>query len=104
MPLVRRTLLVLFALAALFAVPAAAAADDALVLATAAETETTDAPANESGIVPAVEADTSGGEAAEQPWTARFLAPLLLTIGIVGLVTSLIAYVTRVKARYRVVH
>ena len=85
----------------MLAIPSVALADDDLVLATA-ESETTETTEADIGIQPAVEADPAGGEDEEQPWTARFLAPLLLTIGVVGLALSAIGYLFRLKARYRV--
>ena len=50
-----------------------------------------------------MEADPEAADDDEQPWTTRFLAPLLLTIGVVGLLVSAVGYAFRLKARYRVV-
>ncbi len=105
MPEFKRVLFTVLALLALLAVPAAALAGDELILATAEESDDMEepaAPVNESGIEPAVEADPRGEEEAEQPWTARFLAPLVLTLGVVGLLTALVTYFVRIQGRYRV--
>ena len=105
MPEFKRVLFTFLALLALLAVPAMALAGDELILATAEEPEgevIEPALVNESGIEPAVEADPRSEEEDEQPWTARFLAPLILTIGVIGLGVSLVGYVTRVKGRYTV--
>jgi hypothetical protein len=104
MPAWTRSITLLLTIAAFLATTAAAFAATSDVLAlTEAETETTEAPAVESGVVPAVEAPDAGEGEEEQPWTARFLAPAVLTIGIVAIVVSAIAYATRVRGRYRVV-
>lgn len=71
---------------------------------TAAETESEEeAPANESGVVPAVEAPHPAEEAEDQPWTARFLAPTVLALGLVITVIATAYYATRIRGRYRVV-
>ncbi len=98
----RRPLFAVAAVAALFVLSAAAASAGELILATEAESETSEAPQDESGIVPAVPQEAGGEDEEQQPWTARFLAPLVLTIGVVGLVLSAAAYVVRIKGRYRV--
>ena len=74
------------------------------MLATAEEmTEEDEAPSNESGLVPAEEAPPAGEEDEEQPWTARFLAPTVLAIGVIALVISVAYYGLRVRGRYEVV-
>lgn len=105
MPILKRALVSCLFATALLAVPfAALGSEDGLILATEAETETEPAaPAGTSGIAPAEEAEPAGTEEAEPPWTFRFLAPLVLTLGVAGLVISLLAYVVRLKGRYRVV-
>lgn len=91
----------------LTAVPAAALAGDEFVSAfTEAESESEtepEGPGNTSGIEPAVEAPPVVEEDTEQPWTARYLAPAVLVIGIVALIASGAAYMIRVRGRYRVV-
>ena len=105
MPRHKRAVVICLLAVAFATIPAAAFAGDGLILATEAETEGdgTEAPANESGVTPAEEAPQDEADEPDQPWTARFLAPLVLTIGIAGLVISAVAYVVRVKSRYRVV-
>ncbi len=105
MPNLKRALVLCLFTTALLAVSSGAvASEEWLILATEAETETdTGTPSSTSGITPAEDAETAGEDDAEQPWTFRFLAPLVLTLGVVGLVISLLAYVIRLKSRYRVV-
>ena len=104
-PLKRAAVLFLFAVAVATIPAAALAGDDGLLLATEGPTEGegTQAPTNESGVTPAEEAPQPEPDEPDQPWTARFLAPLVLTLGIAGLVISATAYVVRVKSRYQVV-
>lgn len=82
--------------------PFAAAADGAVLLATA-ETETEVVPAEVSDVTPAVEAEAGEAEDEEQPWTARYLAPTVLAIGVLGLVAAALVYAARIRGRYRVV-
>ncbi len=52
---------------------------------------------------PAVVVPEEDAEPAEDPWTARFLAPLVLIIGVVSLVGASAYYVVRIRGRYRTV-
>jgi len=71
---------------------------------TEAETEETEpATENMSGVTPAVEAPAADGEEAEQPWTARFLAPALLVLGIIAVVLVVVYYGVRMRGRYEIV-
>ncbi len=90
---------------ALAAPVAAFAVEEYTVAFTAAETEAEEdeAPANMSGVEPAVEAPPASEDEEEQPWTARFLAPTLLALGVVITVIATGYYATRIRGRYRVV-
>lgn len=55
-----------------------------------------------AGDAPAVEAPPDGGEEEEDPWTARFLAPTVLLLGVVALGGSVLYYGARVRGKYRV--
>ena len=104
-------------IAALFVVvsaPALAAAPatvDAPILAafTEAEGEGTgdEAPpttaVSEGGIVPAELAPPAADEVATDQWTAKFLAPAVAILGILGVVAALALYGIRLRAKYRVV-
>lgn len=57
---------------------------------------------SELGIEPAVEAPAAEEEAADVPWTQRFLAPTVLALGVVGLLGSIVYYGLRVRGKYRV--
>ncbi len=94
---------------AFLAVPAAAiAGNDNASLAfveagTGDEGDEPDTAVNESGIEPAVDAPPAEVDEEEQPWTARLLAPMVLVLGVVGLVTATAMYGLRIRGRYRVV-
>jgi hypothetical protein len=62
---------------------------------------TTEAPS--SGLTPAVEAPPEEEEGEEQPWTARFLAPLVLVLGLAALIGAIAYYGVRIRRRYRVI-
>jgi membrane protein implicated in regulation of membrane protease activity len=67
-------------------------------------TETTLAPAQMSeGEGPAVEAPVVEVEVEEQPWTARFIYPLIVVVTIVLIVGIAISYNHRIRNRYEVV-
>ncbi|MBT8213122.1 MAG: hypothetical protein KJN71_08250 [Acidimicrobiia bacterium] len=51
---------------------------------------------------PAVEVEIVEEAEEEQPWTARFLAPLFVVIAILSIVASIVIYLGRVKRRYTV--
>jgi hypothetical protein len=107
--------LVLTALLLLVFAPAAAATqaviDDAPVLVafTEAESEEGDEPAptttmvSEGGIEPAELAPPADESEPEDQWTARFLAPTVALLGILGVVAALALYGVRLRAKYRVV-
>lgn len=71
----------------------------AVVTATPALAESTQVVAAEPAVVvpEAVEEDE------EDPWTARFLAPAAVVIGVVVVGASVSYYVVRIRGRYRVV-
>ncbi len=52
---------------------------------------------------PAVVVPEDAEESAEDPWTARFLAPLVFVIGAVSLGAAVSYYVVRIRGRYRTV-
>lgn len=90
------------------AIPAAALAQSTapIVLATeepAPEDEVAEEPQFPPGQEPAEVAPEPSDEDDEQPWTARFLAPALLLIGVLALIASLVYYGVRVRTRYEVV-
>ena len=62
-----------------------------------------DASAQVVAAEPAVMVPAEAEEAAEQPWTIRFLAPLALILGVVTVVAAIAYYVVRIRGRYRVV-
>ena len=67
-------------------------------------TETTVAPVQISeGEGPAVEAPVAEVEVQEQPWTVRFIYPLIVVITIVLIVGIAIAYNRNIRKRYQVV-
>ena len=57
---------------------------------------------SELGIEPAVPAEPAEEEAADIPWTQRFLAPTVLALGAVGLIGALVYYGARVRGKYKV--
>jgi len=63
----------------------------------------TDDVGSELGIVPVEQAPPVVPEETEQPWTQRFLAPIVLLLGALGIVASVLFYGVRVKGRYRIV-
>jgi hypothetical protein len=66
-------------------------------------TETTVAPAQfSSGEEPAVVLPPPEHEEPEQPWTARFLIPLLVVTALVVVIGVAIAYNHSVRHRYKV--
>ncbi len=52
---------------------------------------------------PAVVVPEAAEEEAEDPWTARFLAPAVVVIAVVAIGASASYYVVRIRGRYRVV-
>ncbi len=102
--------LLLAALFVVIAAPAAAAAvtgpaQPVLVAFTEAEEEN-EAPAttqvSEGGVAPAEMAPPVEDEAAEDQWTAKFLAPAVAVLGVLGVVASIALYGVRVRSKYRV--
>lgn len=83
-----RVLFALLAVVVVIAVPTGVAALQATDLVAAAE--------------PAVEAPPEAAEDEEQPWTARFLAPTVLLLGVVALGGSVLYYGIRIRGRYKV--
>ena len=51
---------------------------------------------------PAVEAEMVEEADEEQPWTARFLAPLFVVIAVLSIVGAAVIYLGRIKRRYTV--
>lgn len=85
--------------------PTAAQAFPGIVGFTEAETETTvvEQPTFEPGMEPAVEAPPVVPEERDEPWTARYLAPLLLVGVIVVAAGYFLTYGARVRGKYEVV-
>ena len=103
--------LLLAALLAVIAVPAAAAAstsiDDPVVLAFTEAEDDHEAPpttaVSEGGVAPAELAPPLEDEGAEDQWTAKFLAPTVALLGLLGVVLSIALYGMRVRSKYQVV-
>ena len=100
-----RLLAIVLVFAAVF-VPAAAFAATPHAATVVAFTEVTDAPdeviMNDSGIIPAVEQIAPTEEVVEQPWTFRFMVPVIAVLGIAVLAAVTLHYALRVRGRYRV--
>ena len=58
--------------------------------------------AQEEARQPAVVVSEESGAAEDQAWTFRFLVPTVLAIAVLALGATLLAYVVRVRGRYRV--
>ena len=58
--------------------------------------------AQEDARQPAVVVSEESGAAEDQAWTFRFLVPTVLAIAVLALGATLLAYVVRVRGRYRV--
>jgi hypothetical protein len=88
------------------AVAAAPVAADPLLAFTVAEEEETEAPpttaVSEGGVAPAELAPPVADEPAEDQWTAKFLAPTVALLGLLGVVVSIALYGLRVRSKYRV--
>jgi len=102
---VRLISVLLVALVVVVAPAAALATSNGFVVATEepADDATSDEPQFEEGQEPAEVAPADSADEDEQPWTARFIAPGLLTIGVLALVGSIAYYGVRVRSRYEVV-
>lgn len=83
--------------------PSAALADGFVAAFTEAETEEPAEPVNDSGITPAVEAPPEVPPEEDLPWTARYLAPTILALGVIGLIATIAIYGTRIGSKYEVV-
>ncbi len=68
----------------------------------AATVPTGGAAADVAAGQPAVEAPAEAVDEVEQPWTARFLVPMLLFMGVAALVGSALYYGVRIRGKYRV--
>jgi hypothetical protein len=55
-----------------------------------------------SGVTPAEDAPPPADEDEEQPWTARFLAPTVLALGVVATIATVAYYGVRIRGRYEV--
>jgi hypothetical protein len=90
----------------LLGAPTAAVAFDAgqgaTIVALTEEPSETTTTAPSSGLTPAVEAPAPDEDKSTQPWTARFLAPLILLLGLAALVAAVAYYGVRIKRRYRI--
>jgi hypothetical protein len=89
-------MLLLARLAVLLAMTVAMFSGATALAGTGADAETV------AGDAPAVEAPADAVDEEEQPWTARFLAPTTLLLGLVALGGSVMYYAVRVRGRYRV--
>jgi len=58
---------------------------------------------SEGGIEPVELAPPSTSNLQEDQWTAKFLAPVVALLGILGIVLSIVFYGVRLRGRYRVV-
>jgi len=104
--------LLLAALLVVIAAPVAAAAttgtaDPTLLAFTEAEAEDEhEAPpttaVSEGGVAPAELAPPADDEPTEDQWTAKFLAPTVALLGLLGVVASIALYGLRVRSKYRV--
>lgn len=99
-----RSLLIML-LAALALAPATASAAPGSIAFTESvtETETEVTTTFPPGMTPAVEAPPPAEAEREDPWTARYLAPLLLVAGVVIAVAYFGFYGARVRGKYEVV-
>lgn len=97
---------VLIVLATLIAGPTTAVAAEPSVLAFT-EAPSEEPPASEPsfapGQEPAVIAPPAQAPEDDLPWTADYLAPLLVVGGIAALAASFAFYLVRIRGRYRVV-
>lgn len=102
--------LLLAALLVGMAAPAAAVAatgvsEPVLVAFTEAEDDHEAPPTtaiSEGGVAPAELAPPVDDEPAEDQWTAKFLAPTVALLGLLGVVASIALYGLRVRSKYRV--
>ena len=102
--------LLLAALLVVIAAPAAAAAtmgvaSPILVAFTEAEDEPEAPPTtqvSEGGVAPAQMAPPIEDDVAEDQWTAKFLAPTVAILGLLGVVASIALYGVRVRSKYQV--
>lgn len=53
---------------------------------------------------PAVEAPPEDEAEEDLPWTARYLAPTLLVLGVIAVIAAIGYYVVRLRGRYNVVN
>jgi hypothetical protein len=103
--------LLLAALFAILAAPAALAAQsDAPFVVAFTEAEGEDVEevppttsVSEGGITPAEVAPPAGEDEVEDQWTAKFLAPTVAILAVVGIILAIAFYGVRVRGRYRVV-
>ena len=58
---------------------------------------------SEGGVEPAQMAPPVEEDAAEDQWTAKFLAPLVAVLGVLGIILAAVMYGVRLRGRYRVV-
>jgi hypothetical protein len=103
-----RTLMLIGVVVLVVALPATATAatgDGAVVV--AFTDEPAEEPASESGdeggITPAEEAPPESEEDEEQPWTARYLAPTVVALGVITSLAAALYYGLRIRGRYQVV-
>ncbi len=99
---------VVFAPAAL-AMPVAADDSATIVAFTEAESEGDgdEAPAttmvSEGGVEPAELAPPAAETAVDDQWTAKFLAPTVALLGVLGVVAAFALYGVRLRGKYRIV-
>ena len=106
-PAMRSLLLAALFVAVLAPAAMASQADSPMVVAfTEAEGEVEEPPSttvvSEGGIAPAELAPPAEDAEAEDQWTAKFLAPTVAILGVLGIIAAFAFYGLRVRGRYRV--
>lgn len=76
---------------------------DVMIVATEEVVDETTTTVDPNAPVPAEVAPPVEDDADEAPWTTRFMIPLFLVLGGLGLVGSILFYGARVRGRYTVV-
>ncbi|MBT8241624.1 MAG: hypothetical protein KJN63_10390 [Acidimicrobiia bacterium] len=101
-----KRLVAIMLLSSVFLVPASFAVADTGQMILATEADESEVPDADTAVVPsgaAVDADLTEEEAAEQPWTQRYLVPTLILLAAIAVGSSFLYYVVRLRSRYTVV-